>query len=63
MNNPGFNLTGFREVKEMSSETGFALSPKQWIRHKRFMTGLGQNAGILPTVQTTISEETGISQE
>ena len=31
MNNPGFNLTGFREVKMLSSETGFALSPKQWI--------------------------------
>ena len=31
MNNPDFNLTGFREVKELSSETGFALSPKQWI--------------------------------
>jgi hypothetical protein len=31
MNNPDFNLTGFREVKNMSAETGFALSPKQWI--------------------------------
>ncbi len=31
MNNPNFNLTGFREVKELSAETGFALSPKQWI--------------------------------
>ena len=31
MNNPDFNLTGFREVKTMSAETGFALSPKQWI--------------------------------
>ena len=31
MNNPDFNLTGFREVKMLSSEPGFALSPKQWI--------------------------------
>ena len=31
MNNPDFNLTGFREVKTLSTETGFALSPKQWI--------------------------------
>jgi hypothetical protein len=31
MNNPDFNLTGFREVKMLSAETGFALSPKQWI--------------------------------
>ena len=31
MNNPDFNLTGFREVKEQLSEQGFALSPKQWI--------------------------------
>lgn len=31
MNNPNFNLTGFREVKMLSAETGFALSPKQWI--------------------------------
>ena len=31
MHNPNFNLTGFREVKMMSTETGFALSPKQWI--------------------------------
>jgi hypothetical protein len=31
MNNPGFNLTGFREVKILSAEPGFALSPKQWI--------------------------------
>jgi hypothetical protein len=31
MNNPNFNLTGFREVKMMMTETGFALSPKQWI--------------------------------
>jgi hypothetical protein len=31
MNNPGFNLTGFREVKMLSAEPGFALSPKQWI--------------------------------
>jgi len=26
-----FNLTGFSEVKMLSTETGFALSPKQWI--------------------------------
>ncbi len=31
MNNPGFNLTGFSEVKMLNTETGFALSPKQWI--------------------------------
>jgi hypothetical protein len=31
MNNLDFNLTGFREVKMLSAETGFALSPKQWI--------------------------------
>jgi hypothetical protein len=31
MNNPDFNLTGFREVKMLSTEPGFALSPKQWI--------------------------------
>ena len=31
MNNSDFNLTGFREVKMASAETGFALSPKQWI--------------------------------
>jgi hypothetical protein len=31
MNNPDFNLTGFSEVKMMLTETGFALSPKQWI--------------------------------
>ncbi|MDR2844172.1 MAG: KilA-N domain-containing protein [Candidatus Symbiothrix sp.] len=31
MNNHHFNLTGFREVKMMMTETGFALSPKQWI--------------------------------
>jgi hypothetical protein len=30
MNNPDFNLTGFREVKMMSAEPAFALSPKQW---------------------------------
>jgi hypothetical protein len=31
MNNPDFNPTGFREVKMLSTESGFALSPKQWI--------------------------------
>jgi hypothetical protein len=31
MNNPDFNLTGFRDVKMLSAEPGFALSPKQWI--------------------------------
>jgi hypothetical protein len=31
MHNPNFNLTGFREVKMESTETGFALSPKHWI--------------------------------
>ena len=29
MNNPDFNLTGFREVKMLSTETGFALSPNE----------------------------------
>jgi hypothetical protein len=32
MHNETFNLTGFREVKMMSTESGFALSPKQWIK-------------------------------
>ena len=31
MNNSDFNLTGFRDVKMLSTESGFALSPKQWI--------------------------------
>ena len=31
MNNLNFNLTGFSEVKTQLSETGFALSPSQWI--------------------------------
>jgi hypothetical protein len=31
MHNPHFNLTGFSEVKMASTESGFALSPKQWI--------------------------------
>jgi len=31
MNNSDFNLTGFREIKMLSTESGFALSPKQWI--------------------------------
>jgi len=31
MNNPDFNLTGFSDVKTSLAETGFALSPKQWI--------------------------------
>ena len=31
MNNPDFNLSGFSDVKMLSTETGFALSPKQWI--------------------------------
>jgi hypothetical protein len=33
MNNPEFNLTGFREIKLLSTEPGFALSPKQWIEY------------------------------
>jgi len=44
MNNPGFNLTGFREVKDLSSETGFALSPKQWIT-KTNAIGITSKAG------------------
>jgi hypothetical protein len=44
MNNPDFNLTGFREVKEMSSETGFALSPKQWIQRTNAI-GIVSKAG------------------
>ncbi len=44
MNNPGFNLTGFREVKDLSSETGFALSPKQWIA-KTNAVGIVSKAG------------------
>jgi hypothetical protein len=31
INNPDFNLSGFREVKMLSTESGFARSPKQWI--------------------------------
>jgi hypothetical protein len=31
MYKPDFNLTGFREIKMLSTETGFALSPKQCI--------------------------------
>ncbi|GAB6011627.1 KilA-N domain-containing protein [Viscerimonas tarda] len=31
MNNPNFNLTGFREVKMLMTETAFSISPKQWI--------------------------------
>jgi hypothetical protein len=32
MNIPfAFNLTGFRAVKMLSTESGFALSPQRWI--------------------------------
>lgn len=44
MNNPDFNPTGFREVKMMSTETGFALSPKQWIE-KTNAIGIVSKAG------------------
>ncbi|GHT11234.1 hypothetical protein FACS189432_06670 [Bacteroidia bacterium] len=44
MNNPNFNLTGFREVKMMMTETGFALSPKQWIE-KTNATGIISKSG------------------
>jgi len=44
MNNPDFNLTGFSEVKMMSTETGFALSPKQWIE-KTNAIGIVSKAG------------------
>ena len=44
MNNPDFNLTGFREVKMLSTETGFALSPKQWIT-KTNAIGIVSKAG------------------
>ena len=44
MNNPDFNLTGFREVKLLSTEPGFALSPKQWIE-KTKATGIVSKAG------------------
>jgi len=44
MNNPDFNLTGFREVKMLSTETGFALSPKQWIE-KTNAIGIVSKAG------------------
>ena len=44
MNNPNFNLTGFREVKDMMTETGFALSPKQWIE-KTNAIGITSKAG------------------
>jgi len=44
MNNPNFNLTGFSEVKMLSTETGFALSPKQWIT-KTNAIGIVSKAG------------------
>jgi hypothetical protein len=44
MHNEAFNLTGFREVKMMSTETGFALSPKQWIE-KTNSIGITSRAG------------------
>jgi hypothetical protein len=44
MNNPDFNLTGFREIKMQSSEPGFALSPKQWIE-KTNAIGIVSKAG------------------
>ncbi|MDR3002047.1 MAG: KilA-N domain-containing protein [Fibromonadaceae bacterium] len=44
MNNPNFNLTGFREVKMLSAESGFALSPKQWIE-KTNAIGIVSKAG------------------
>jgi hypothetical protein len=44
MHNPNFNLTGFREVKMLSAESGFALSPKQWIE-KTNAIGITSRAG------------------
>ena len=44
MNNPDFNLTGFREVKDQLSEPGFALSPKQWIERTNAI-GITSKAG------------------
>lgn len=44
MNNPDFNLTGFREVKDELSEPGFALSPKQWIERTNAI-GIVSKAG------------------
>lgn len=44
MNNRDFNLTGFREVKILSAEPGFALSPKQWIE-KTNAVGIVSKAG------------------
>ncbi|GHT31155.1 hypothetical protein AGMMS49574_12430 [Bacteroidia bacterium] len=44
MNNPNFNLTGFREVKMMMTETGFSISPKQWIE-KTNATGIISKSG------------------
>jgi hypothetical protein len=44
MNNPDFNLTGFREVKMLSTEPGFALSPKQWINMTNAI-GIASKAG------------------
>jgi len=44
MNNPDFNLTGFREVKTLSAEPGFALSPKQWIERTNAV-GIVSKAG------------------
>jgi hypothetical protein len=44
MNNPDFNLTGFREVKDELTEPAFALSPKQWIERTNAI-GIVSKAG------------------
>ena len=44
MNNPDFNLTGYREVKEQLAEPGFALSPKQWLERTNAI-GIVSKAG------------------
>ncbi|MDR1922502.1 MAG: KilA-N domain-containing protein, partial [Candidatus Adiutrix sp.] len=44
MNNPDFNLTGFSEVKMLSAEPAFALSPKQWIERTNAI-GIVSKAG------------------
>jgi hypothetical protein len=45
MHSEALNLTGFREVKIMSTEIGFALSPKQGIERANAI-------GIIASIQT-----------
>jgi hypothetical protein len=45
MNNPNFNLTGYREVKDRLGETDFVLSPKQWIEQTNAV-GIVSRGGV-----------------